>query len=98
MKRDDFRRVGYAYRSVLAELGCLDDICTVGVVYQAFRILVLDVVYEDRLVVQELAKGVTMGDVTEFPVLASSYLVFQLLPFSGFDEAICCGISSPGFW
>ena len=71
----------------------LDDICTVGIIYQTFRVLVLNAVYEDRLVVQELAKGVAVGDVTAFPVFASSDLVFQLLSFSGFDEAVCCGIS-----
>ena len=78
MKCYNFRRVGYAYRSVLAELGCLDDVCTVGVVYQAFGVFVLDPVDEDRLVIQELAEGVAVGDVTTFPVFASSDLVFQL--------------------
>ena len=74
----------------------LDDIRTVGVVYQAFGVFVLDPVDEDRLVVQELAEGVAMGDVTVFSVFASSYLIFQLLPFSCFDEAVCCGISCSG--
>ena len=66
---------------------------TVGIVYQAFIFLIMDAVYEDRLVVQELAKGVTMSDVTMFPVFIPSDLIFQLLPFSSFDKAVCCGIS-----
>ena len=74
-------------------MGGLDDIRTVGVVYQAFSVFVLDSVYEDRLVVQELAEGVTMGNVTVFPVFASSDFVFQLLSFSSFNEAVCCRIS-----
>ena len=74
-------------------MGCLDDIGTVGVVYQAFIVLIMDAVYEDRLVVQELAEGVTMSDVTMFPVFTPSDLIFQLLPFSGFDETVCCGVS-----
>lgn len=74
-------------------MGGLDDIRTVGVVYQAFSVFVLDSVYEDRLVVQELAEGVTMGNVTAFPVFASFDLVFQLRPFSSFNEAVCCRIS-----
>ena len=77
----------------LAEMGGLDDIRTVGVVYQAFSVFVLDSVYEDRLVVQELAEGVTMGNATVFPVFASSDFVFQLLSFSSFNEAVCCRIS-----
>lgn len=85
MKCYNFRRVGYAYRSILAEVGCLDDIGTISEIYQAFRDLMLDAVYEDGLVVQELAKGVTVGDVTAFPMFASSDLVFQQFPFSGFD-------------
>ena len=74
-------------------MGCLDDIGTVGVVYQSFRVFVLDPVDEDGWVVQDLAKGVTMGDITALPVFASSDLVFQLFPFSGFDETVCCGVS-----
>lgn len=58
---------------------------TIGVVYQAFSVFVLDSVYEDRLIVQELAEGVTMGNVTVFPVFASSDFVFQLLSFSSFN-------------
>jgi len=57
-------------------MGCLDDIGTVGVVYQSFRVFVLDPVDEDRLVVQELEKGVAVGDVTVFSVFAPSDLVF----------------------
>lgn len=72
---------------------CLDNSCTIGIVYQAFGVFVLDPVDEDRLVIQELAEGVAVGDVTTFPVFASSDLVFQLLPFPGFDEAVCCGVS-----
>ena len=74
-------------------MGCRDDIGTVGVVSQSFRVFVLDPVDEDRLVVQELAKGVAVGNVTVFPVFASSDLVFQLFPFSSFDKAVCCGVS-----
>ena len=62
VKRDDFRRVGYAYWSVLAEVCSLDDIGTVGVVYQAFRVLVLNSVYEDWWIIQKLAKGISVGD------------------------------------
>ena len=57
-------------------MGCLDDIGTVGVVYQSFRVFVLDPVDEDRLVVQELEKGVAVGDVTVFSVFAPSDFVF----------------------
>ena len=74
-------------------MGGLDDIRTVGEIYQSFRVLVLNAVYEDGWVVQDLAKGVTMGDITALPVFASSDLVFQLFPFSGFDETVCCGVS-----
>ena len=77
---------------------CLDDAGTVGVVYQAFGVFVLDSVDEDRLVIQELAEGVAVGDVTTFPVFAPSDLVFQLLPFPGFDEAICCRVPCSWIW
>ena len=45
-----------------------------------------------------LAERIAVGDVAAFPMFASSDLIFQLLPFSGFDEAICCGISCSGVW
>ena len=79
-------------------MGGLDDIRTVGVVYQAFSVFVLDSVYEDRLVVLELAEGVTMGNATVFPVFASSDFVIQLLSFSSFNDAVCCRISGSRLW
>lgn len=42
---------------------------------------------------QKLAECVAMGNVTVFSVFASFDFVFQLLPFSGFDETVCCGVS-----
>ena len=77
---------------------CLDDAGTVGVAYQAFGVFVLDSVDADRLIVQELAEGVTMGNATVFPVFASSDFVFQLLSFSSFNEAVCCRISGSRVW
>lgn len=54
---------------------CLDNACTIGIVYQAFGVFVLDPVDEDRLVIQELAEGVAVGDVTVFSMFAPSDLV-----------------------
>ena len=55
---------------------CLDNACTIGIVYQSFGVFVLDPVDEDRLVIQELAEGVAVGDVTVFSVFAPCDLVF----------------------
>ena len=65
-ERDYSMIVGYAYRSVFAEMCSLDNISTVGVVNQSFGVFALDAINVNGLVVQKLLKGVAICDITMF--------------------------------